>query len=200
MMSVASVITSVNVNGPGVRAVVHFQGCTLGCKGCFNQHLWPKEADNATPMTPQFLACTLANIECTGYTLSGGEPFQQPDIIELLHTIRDISGQSRTILVFTGYTWNELTEKYDARDLALADCYVTGRYDPKNAMPSTLHGLRSSSNQRIVHTSIPHRMPEVELLPRMAEIVVEADGEVHATGFGGHKLAHTLYMGMKGEA
>ena len=24
------------VNGPGVRAVVYFQGCNLGCAGCWN--------------------------------------------------------------------------------------------------------------------------------------------------------------------
>ena len=29
------------VNGPGLRAVVYFQGCTLGCRSCWNAESHP---------------------------------------------------------------------------------------------------------------------------------------------------------------
>ena len=29
-------IPASRANGPGLRTVVFFQGCTLGCQGCFN--------------------------------------------------------------------------------------------------------------------------------------------------------------------
>ena len=34
-------------NGPGARFVVWFQGCTLGCPGCFNPHLWAARGGQA---------------------------------------------------------------------------------------------------------------------------------------------------------
>ena len=35
-MLIHGFIAHSRVNGPGVRAVVYFQGCNLGCDGCWN--------------------------------------------------------------------------------------------------------------------------------------------------------------------
>jgi len=37
-------------NGPGVRAVLWVQGCTLGCQGCFNSAMLPKEGGELVPV------------------------------------------------------------------------------------------------------------------------------------------------------
>ncbi|MFH1265139.1 MAG: 4Fe-4S single cluster domain-containing protein, partial [Planctomycetota bacterium] len=68
-------------NGPGLRAVVWFQGCTLRCPGCFNpgthNPLSGHESDTAT-LAAEILAIR-RKIE--GVSVSGGEPFQQPEAL-----------------------------------------------------------------------------------------------------------------------
>jgi anaerobic ribonucleoside-triphosphate reductase activating protein len=67
-------------NGPGVRFVVWFQGCTLGCAGCFN----PATHSGSLGASRRSLAELYAEIDLAmigapieGLTLSGGEPMQQ---------------------------------------------------------------------------------------------------------------------------
>jgi len=35
-MLIHAIISASRANGPDLRAVVFFQGCTLGCRGCWN--------------------------------------------------------------------------------------------------------------------------------------------------------------------
>ena len=40
-MLVHALIPASRANGPGLRAVVFFQGCALGCPGCWNPEAHP---------------------------------------------------------------------------------------------------------------------------------------------------------------
>lgn len=50
-MFVARINDCDTANGPGIGISVWFQGCTLHCKGCHNQQLWPFEGTNIDPMS-----------------------------------------------------------------------------------------------------------------------------------------------------
>ncbi len=93
-------------NGPGVRAVVWFQGCTLGCKGCFNpQTHW---TGAGKWQSVDAMADTIVDLApgIEGVTISGGEPFQQSAALcRLLGLIRRRS--SLSVLVFSGYRHGE---------------------------------------------------------------------------------------------
>src|SRR5437867_3434145 len=93
-------------NGPGLRAVLWVQGCTLGCPGCFNPDTHPRPGQVWTvDETYERIVALAGDIE--GVTISGGEPLQQRrPILTLLHRIR--TETSLSTLVFTGYTWDEL--------------------------------------------------------------------------------------------
>ncbi|RME55891.1 MAG: 4Fe-4S cluster-binding domain-containing protein, partial [Deltaproteobacteria bacterium] len=41
-LRIADFLPCSEVNGPGRRAVVWVQGCSLGCPGCFNPHTHSK--------------------------------------------------------------------------------------------------------------------------------------------------------------
>ena len=43
LLNVGHVLPNGRIYGPGVRFVLWLQGCTLGCKGCWNQQFWPAE-------------------------------------------------------------------------------------------------------------------------------------------------------------
>ncbi|WP_129596279.1 pyruvate formate-lyase-activating protein [Anaerophilus nitritogenes] len=92
------------VDGPGVRFVVFFQGCTLRCMYCHNPDTWDFNKGIAT--SPQDLFKKVLRYrpyfgKMGGVTCSGGEPLMQPDfLIEFLklckthdiHTAIDTAG------------------------------------------------------------------------------------------------------------
>ena len=53
------------VNGPGMRAVVYFQGCNLGCAGCWG-----------TTVGPEFLtsSATIRTAQAAAIGLEGSDP------------------------------------------------------------------------------------------------------------------------------
>jgi anaerobic ribonucleoside-triphosphate reductase activating protein len=79
-----------------------------------------------------------------GVTISGGEPFDQPEaLFELVTRIRDLVDAD--ILVFTGYEWNAVSDQV-ASSPGLIDALVTGPFDREDNQ--TL-ALRGSDNQEL---------------------------------------------------
>jgi len=132
-------------NGPGRRAVVWVQGCTLACPGCFNPETHPRRGGRQTAvhtLLEQIRACD--GIE--GVTITGGEPLQQRrPVLELLHGIRRTT--SLSTVVFSGFSWDDIQRMPDReRLLAPIDVLIAGRY---HAHEHTAHALRGSANQSI---------------------------------------------------
>ncbi|MDO5479602.1 MAG: 4Fe-4S cluster-binding domain-containing protein, partial [Clostridia bacterium] len=93
------------VDGPGIRAVVFFQGCSLRCRFCHNPESWNTEA--GTEVDSVSLSKKLIKLKPYfdksggGVTASGGEPLLQKDfLIDLfkrlkeadIHTCLDTAG------------------------------------------------------------------------------------------------------------
>jgi anaerobic ribonucleoside-triphosphate reductase activating protein len=79
-----------------------------------------------------------------GITLSGGEPFDQPEaLIALLKSLR--ANSAADILVYSGYPLEKLTPHLQAAD-SLIDALISDPYAERK--PQTL-ALRGSDNQRL---------------------------------------------------
>ena len=167
-------------NGPGARFVVWFQGCTLGCPGCFNPatHGDGPESDVATVISQLRAA---RDIE--GLSLSGGEPLQQPEAaIALLDAARALG---LSTLAFSGYTIDEIrAQPLGAAVLAQLDVLIDGRYVAGDRLAT---GLRGSANQRIQLLTSRYTLADVEATP-VAEIRIAKTGEVVLTGVNPLKL------------
>ena len=152
-------------NGPGRRAVVWVQGCTLGCPGCFNPETHPHRGGD--PVTVDDLFTRLAALEgIEGITISGGEPLQQPrPLAALLGRIRTETALS--IIVFTGYTWPEARRR-GPDVLANADVLLAGRYRP--GQPKDVHFLTDR-----------YTAADLAAVPP-AEVVIGPDGAITLTG------------------
>ena len=88
-------------NGPGLRTVVWFQGCTLGCPGCFNPATHDSRGGRTVDTRELVTEIRSLGQQIEGVSISGGEPFQQPEaLLDLLTGLGD-SHLSR--LVFSGY-------------------------------------------------------------------------------------------------
>src|SRR5206468_1906543 len=77
-------------NGDGMRAVVYFQGCNLGCAGCWNP---ATHAFAGPPRGVQYVAEQVEVAHQTrvldGVTVSGGEPMQQAlDLLDLIRVLK----------------------------------------------------------------------------------------------------------------
>jgi anaerobic ribonucleoside-triphosphate reductase activating protein len=172
-------------NGPGVRFVVWFQGCTLGCPGCFNPATHATAVGGRQSIAELTAAMAVAAAAgATGLSLSGGEPLQQPVAARALLDAARTLGLST--LAFSGYTIDEVRALPGGPDvLARLDVLIDGRYVAGDRLAS---GLRGSANQRIHLLTDRHTLAEVEATP-VAEIRIGRGGELVLTGVDPLKLA-----------
>ncbi len=172
-------------NGPGIRFVVWFQGCTLGCPGCFNPATHPTQAaDTGRGLLLEQLAAAMAASGATGLSLSGGEPLQQPDAARWLLDAARALGMST--LAFSGYTIDEIRAlPSGAEVLARLDVLIDGRYVAGERLAS---GLRGSANQRIWRLTERYSLADIEATP-VAEIRISREGDVILTGVNPLKLS-----------
>jgi anaerobic ribonucleoside-triphosphate reductase activating protein len=129
--------------GPGRRIGLWMQGCSLQCPGCISADTWtPGQGATTVAEVMRGLAAWIPNAD--GLTVSGGEPFEQPQALDaLLRAWRADSGGD--VLVFTGLAFGEVEPWLAARP-GLVDAVVAGPY--RREAPQTL-ALRGSDNQTL---------------------------------------------------
>lgn len=74
------IVRSTTALGPGNRTAIWFQGCRRNCRGCMSPY--SRALDGGTVWETGSLAkeiCSIKDIE--GITISGGEPFLQPEAL-----------------------------------------------------------------------------------------------------------------------
>ena len=75
----------VTVLGPGRRIGIWVQGCSIGCPGCLSQDTWSPDAAEPVSVARVIETCRrVSKDELDGVTISGGEPFDQPDGLRCL--------------------------------------------------------------------------------------------------------------------
>lgn len=165
-------------NGPGCRAVVWVQGCTLGCPGCFNPETHSFHGGEWMAVDTLFERIAALQPHIEGITISGGEPFQQrPALLALLQRVRQETNLS--VLVFTGYRWEELQRFRETPALlSCIDVLIAGRYE---ASLRLARDLRGSAN-KTVHLLTPrYTLSDLALTP-VGEVIIEPDGTITLSG------------------
>ncbi|MBY8823219.1 4Fe-4S cluster-binding domain-containing protein [Sphingomonas colocasiae] len=129
--------------GPGRRVGLWLQGCSIRCPGCISVDTW-HQGETHIPVEELIGALAAFADQADGLTVSGGEPFDQPDALaRLLQGWRDVSDSA--ILVFTGHDHAELSD-WLAANPGLIDALMTGPF--RSDLPQTL-ALRGSDNQEL---------------------------------------------------
>jgi anaerobic ribonucleoside-triphosphate reductase activating protein len=164
-------------NGPGWRAVVWFQGCTLGCVGCFNPLTHPHAGGQLldTADLAARMACLADRIE--GVTVSGGEPFQQPEA--LVDLLARLAQTPLSRLVFSGYTLREIAEMpLGPAALRHIDVLIGGRYVAGRHLGL---GLLGSANQQAHLLTSRYCLENLADTPA-GEVVLHPNGTASVTG------------------
>jgi anaerobic ribonucleoside-triphosphate reductase activating protein len=108
-MLLHALISASRANGPGLRAVVFFQGCSIACPKCWNPQTHPFHGTETT-VNDVVQEVLKARQEHTleGVTFSGGEPMQQANsLLTLMYTLRQ-RAPGLSFGMFSGYTEYEL--------------------------------------------------------------------------------------------
>lgn len=164
------------VNGPGTRAVVWVQGCSIGCPGCFNPLTHLKMSGPDEGVDPERLGRELGQLNVDGLTLSGGEPLEQPEAVsELIKSFRRVN--SGTVLIFSGFTPKRIFASPAARStILLADAVLAGPY-VEGKDPSEIW----NSKQLILVTD---RIKPDTLTPeRRMEVSFQSDDTLRLSGY-----------------
>ena len=165
------------VNGPGLRFVLWTQGCSKGCKNCFNPETWSFEKYKS--LTPLEIFELIKNSNVSGVTITGGDPLEQPEeLLELLVLLEGLN-LSNGIILFTGYSIDEINKDFLLRkSLSYVDVLIDGRYEKDKRISS---GLRGSENQNILYFSDKIH-PDELMIDQEIEVGVSCD-KIYVTGF-----------------
>lgn len=145
-MRVNRIFPESRTDGPGARVVVRVQGCPHHCPGCFVPETHPFQGGAA--YRPHLLAEACAEEGWQdGLTVTGGEPFSQPDLARFLMAARKLGCPH--VVLYSGYTLEHLLARPAAREaLALADVLVDGPFVQDLADPHLAY--RGSRNQLVL--------------------------------------------------
>ena len=147
-MLLARMISPISTLGPGKRVGIWVQGCSKKCKGCISEELQVFDESKNIPveLLKSIIEVEAKRNSCEGLTISGGDPFEQPE--ELYNLLKDLRPAFSDILVYSGYTFAEINRSNSMKKcLDFIDVLVDGRYiDEMNIGESILYG---SSNQKL---------------------------------------------------
>ena len=170
----------VHTLGPGRRAGVWVQGCALACPGC----LVPDSHDplGGEGIDPTTLARQIAETPgLEGLTLSGGEPFAQPNAVWALVTALKSRAPALSVMIFTGLRRELLVREPRLRAiLEHADILVDGAYRQESRIGDPWRG---SANQRIHYLTNRYGPADHAAAPRGAlEFQVRRNGAFFMAG------------------
>lgn len=156
--------------GPGNRVGIWLNGCNRRCTGCISSELQMYDASKEVTVNELMKMIQLIEAPIDGFTISGGEPFFNP--LSLNALVQSLAGICDDILIFTGYTIEELrAQESEAVDSVLNTCaalidgpYIQELNDNK--------GLRGSSNQRCLIFKYHDRYQEIETSDRALQNIM----------------------------
>lgn len=138
-------------NGPGLRVTLFVSGCDHYCNGCQNPETWDTKSGIPFDNTAiEEIFEQLDNDYISGITFSGGDPLNENNRVEvcsLIHQIRLKYGKSKSIWIYTGYTWEEIVNTLIPILLGI-DVLIDGMFE-KDLADVNYHWA-GSTNQRVI--------------------------------------------------
>lgn len=173
----------VTVLGHGRRLGIWLQGCSIGCKGCVSKDTWSFDRSTAVSIG-SFLdwAKSTCGMNFDGVTVSGGEPFDQADSLEILlqgihrwfDSLPTTESIPKDIICYSGYPLKRI-EKNHAGILRLIDVLIS---EPFVERRSTAY-LRGSDNQKmsLLTPLAQTRYPKEFLTKNVQKMQIKIDSE-----------------------
>ena len=148
MLKLAGIAGDSIVDGPGIRTTYFAQGCPHHCEGCHNPGTHDP-AGGKELSTEEIIKTMLSNPLTDGLTLSGGDPFFQPE--PCAEIARAAKAHGLNVWAYTGWTFDQLlADPRPAVRALLEQCDVLVDGPFVLAQRSLALKWRGSANQRIL--------------------------------------------------
>ena len=137
------------VDGPGRRSVIQFAGCSILCAGCYIPETHLRENGRLVSITEIISEVDKTSGEHDGVTILGGEPFDQPESLQIL--VEKLKAKGYHLVLYSGYTVENLLERESEsvnRILAKTDLLIDGAF--VRELAERAGEYRGSSNQRLI--------------------------------------------------
>jgi len=177
-MNIAHIEKQSFIYGPGCRFVIWTQGCSIRCKGCWNQSMWNFTTKQDFAVSELFDQIIEMGKKIEGVTLLGGEPLDQYE--ETLTLLQLCAQAGFSTMLFTGYELQEVTQKGMSDIQKYLDIFITGRYE--EATRTLQHQWIGSTNQEIHFLSDRHADYKIKN-GNYVEVSIEEDGSLTVLGF-----------------
>lgn len=131
--------------GYGKRLGVWTIGCPHHCKNCSNPELQDINSNKSIKVNDVIKIIQQFKYKIDGITITGGDPFYQyNDLLDLLIKINSI--ELFDVLVYTGYTMEEIIKLNYTEALKYIGVLIDGRYEVEfdNGV-----GMAGSQNQKV---------------------------------------------------
>lgn len=147
-MHIDRVIFPVLALGYGQRMGIWTIGCPRRCLNCSNPELQEVDKKKNISIDRIMSMITPHKDKIDGITITGGDPFFQKE--ELLRLVKRLKSEvTEDIIVYTGYTIEELKDKKDPEIDSILDTIAALIDGPYVDKLNDNKGIRGSSNQRI---------------------------------------------------
>lgn len=125
VLKISHIEESTDLLGPFNRFVIWVHGCSFDCDGCLATNT---KKGAFSEIEIEALSRRIAESQCEGITISGGEPFlQSAALLQLIRTTR--KKRDIGVIVYSGFTLDELQhDDLKASLLSEIDILIDGRY------------------------------------------------------------------------
>ncbi|KKK39990.1 ribonucleoside-triphosphate reductase activating protein [Mesobacillus campisalis] len=199
-----------NSEGPGKRACIWVQGCSIHCDGCGVPWTWSTTGGTLIHIEDLFqqILESKAENQIEGVTFLGGEPFDQATpLVELAYKLK---GQGLSIMTFSGYTFETIlnSNRQDWADLlTVTDLLIDGPFVKEKLDLSRPWVGSLNQNYRFLTDRYAHLEKSLLDIPNRLEIRIEKNGQILVNGMAApstlkellEKLGNNPFMKEKGK-
>ncbi len=166
-------------NGPGLRFVIFMQGCYFKCVGCINPQTHDPDGGYSLSVKDLIYKIKLKKNILEGITITGGEPFLQPDA--LYDLTKNIKKLGLSIIISTGYELDELRREIKIFKQSINNCdvLICGRFHHDELLG---YGLLGSKNKQLILMTKRYCLEDIYNTPKFEIQILK--NEIKASGTG----------------
>ncbi len=170
-----------DVEGPGTRFCIWVQGCSIHCEGCANKHMWNPQEGTDFDVNEIVNLIEKYKDKIEGVTFLGGEPLEQIDAVSYIS--KEVQNMGLTVLVFTGYDYNEISAEEEIKELQKhIDILIDGKYEQDKRDFS--RPWVGSSNQKYYFFSNKYNDDIIKSYKNKFEIRIDRHNKISVNGMG----------------
>jgi len=194
-------LPSTSVEGPGIRACLWVQGCSIHCKGCGVPWTWKKDGGESISINQLFnqVQMSMKDNHIEGVTFLGGEPFDQAEALAVLG--KKVKDLGLSVMTFSGYTFEYLMGNASKRPgwkelLSVTDLLIDGPFIQSQLDLSRPWVGSTNQHYRFLTERYKHLENNLNKTSNKIEVRIGEDGNISINGMATQEQLKSLTEGI----